>query len=160
MGIELNKLIDDVTNNEFVRNLFNNPIYVALLIVVLIIVIIYFFFREIVSKDRPFWLNMFRSGIYITLSTVLVLFLHNKSVEQEYEKYYEQRGIDSTVQATTGAYSEIAPELITGGSMNNDIVGILKSPNLVAVDTDVNASNSSDNSGLSIVTDKHPLTSI
>jgi hypothetical protein len=52
------------------------------------------------DSEYSFWALLFRSGIYILLTTITVLFLHYKNLEREFEQKYDNKTLTKTIDAT------------------------------------------------------------
>lgn len=120
MPFSLEKTVTDIINSDIVKTVFTHPIYTALVLVFIIMLTIYLVFQEEVDElednEFPFIGMLFRSGIYILLSTLGIIFIHNKSLQKEYEGAYENSVDRDTVNAGLSK---------KGGSDEDDIHKIL-----------------------------------
>lgn len=77
VGETINNFADTVLRAPMVDTVMRNPIYTALLIAFLIMLIIMFIFRD-ADTDESLLIMCLRSGFWIFLMMLGILFLHNK----------------------------------------------------------------------------------
>ena len=115
MGFEFGTFINSIITSSY-GEVFNNPIWSALTIVLIILIIIYFVFREHFcaseDDDVSFWRLLFRAGIYIAASTIVIFFIHYKNVSYDFEKKYEDKLLSQTV-STAIAPTPTPPPVIS-----------------------------------------------
>lgn len=102
MPFSLGTFFTDVANSTTFNSVVNNPIYSALIITLLILVIIYFMYRDAYDdSEGSFWTTFIRSGIYILLVNLAMVYLHYNNQEREYEKRSQERVVTQLVEGTT-----------------------------------------------------------
>ncbi len=82
IGEAINSMADRLTNAPLVEEIARNPIYTALLVTFVVVLIIMFVFRDAETDDGLLSLCL-RSGFYIFVVLVGVLFIHNKILMKE-----------------------------------------------------------------------------
>lgn len=97
MPFYLDKVAKDLTDSTY----FDNPITVSVYIVLILMIIIYFNFPKS-ENNQNFGLTIFRTGIYSFFPTVLILFLHYKHLNDEFENKSESKITNNLVNYTTG----------------------------------------------------------
>lgn len=124
MGFSLTSFANDIANSTSLASIFNNPIYTALIIVAIVLLIIFVMFRgEVEDSEYSFWTLLFRSGFYLILPIMGVVFIHYKNTEREFEQKYENKVLTKTVENAVeknvlGRGEEIDKELISGAFSN------------------------------------------
>lgn len=98
MPFDLDKCINDVANSTSFTSVFNNPIYTSLIIVFIVMIIIYFMFYDNLVENE-FWTLIFRTAFYITIPVVIIVFLHYRNIEREFECRVNNTKISEVVQA-------------------------------------------------------------
>jgi purine-cytosine permease-like protein len=99
MGFSLEKFFNDFANSSTSR-IINNPVYTAVLIVVIVILIVYVMFRTEINEDEySFWNLLIRTGVYLTIPLMGIMFVHYNNVKREFEKKYENKGYAEVVGA-------------------------------------------------------------
>lgn len=80
-------------------NIINNPIYTAILIVFIVLIIIIFMFKKDHKKKskKSFWVLLFRSGCYMLLPILTIIFAHYKSIEKEYDNKFDNKALNETI---------------------------------------------------------------
>ena len=112
MGFALDSFINDIANSTSLNSIFNNPIYTAILIVAIVLLIIFVMFRtEVDESDYSFWTLLFRSGFYLILPIMMIVFVHYKNVERDYDSRYESKTLNDVVLAGMGKKD---PNQVTG----------------------------------------------
>ena len=81
-GLRFDQIYKNITESTY----FDNPIYVSFLILVIIFIIFYFNFNPICQEHGKFWTTMFRSAFYALIPTVLILCMHYKHLESDFDK--------------------------------------------------------------------------
>lgn len=127
MPLNLEKAVLDVVNSKSVVNIFNNPIYISLIIVFIVLLTIYLTFRVEVNELNdsledekfPFISLLLKSGIYILLGTVAVVFVHNKNIQTEYENFYENNEDRDAINATIGSHENTDIKNILSGAFSD-----------------------------------------
>ena len=115
MPFNLETFINDILNSTGVNSIVNNPIWVGIIITVIILIIIYFQFADSMDEEQSFWPVWIQTGVWILITTLSILFLHFKNVDNEYTK----KGGDKQAQLVVQATTENIPDLnITGGAIN------------------------------------------
>ena len=107
-GFRLDQIYKNITESTY----FDNPIYVSFLILIIIFIIFYFNFNPICQEHNKFWITMFRSAFYALIPTVLILCMHYKHLESDFEKKTEDKGISSAVDATTRSEAPITSQIL------------------------------------------------
>lgn len=107
-GLRFDQIYKNITESTY----FDNPIYVSFLILVIIFIIFYFNFNPICQEHGKFWTTMFRSAFYALIPTVLILCMHYKHLESDFEKKTEDKGISNVVDATTRSERPITSQIL------------------------------------------------
>ena len=102
MPIRFDQIFKDITESSY----FDNPIYVSFLILFIIFLIIYFNFASMCQDKDKFWLILFRSAFYSIFPIMLILFMHYKHLESEYDKKIENKSVNEAVVASTEGNKE------------------------------------------------------
>lgn len=96
MPIRFDQIINDITNNTYL----DNPIIVGLIILIIMMLIIYLNFYED-KKNNNFWITLFRIGFYTSFPIMLILFLHYKHVENNFDSKLENTKTNELITAAT-----------------------------------------------------------
>jgi hypothetical protein len=88
LGALLNGFANSVLHAPIMRKIAENPVYTAFAIVFVIVIIILLIFKDHVEDDSLFNLSL-RTGFWAMLTTVFVVFLHNKVLDIEKQEKSE-----------------------------------------------------------------------
>jgi hypothetical protein len=97
----INGITDYLTDNKYVKS----PIWVAIIIVVILILTIWFVVKseiDTIYEDTSMLHLYVKIGIWSVLSSIVVIFLHNKSIHRFYEEKYKNIGQEQAVEAVVG----------------------------------------------------------
>lgn len=108
MSFDIDKFFRAIYDSTSVRGFFNNPIYVGIVIVLVMMVIVIFMFADYREDNDDFWANLLRTGIYMLLPILALLFLHYKNTEREFEDKYTSKSEAAVVGATTKGQGEMS----------------------------------------------------
>lgn len=103
MSFSFGKFFTDIADSTTYNSIINNPIYSAVVITLIIMIIIYFMYRDAYEddEDNSFWTVFLRSGIYILLANLGIVYLHYNSLDREYEQKHSIKLMDKAVSGTT-----------------------------------------------------------
>lgn len=120
MGLNIDSALHDIANSTALNSIFNNPIYTAIIIVLIMLLIIFIMFRSEFDEnsDYSFWVLLFRSGIYLLLPIITIIFIHYKNIEREFEQKYDNKALSKTIDAAVVGEGEntldVKKEMISG----------------------------------------------
>jgi hypothetical protein len=77
IGQSINNVAAYVVHDAKTKEIFRNPIYIALMIIIIIMLLIIVVFRHS-ENDDPLWTMSLRVGIYGFLVSVFLIFTHDK----------------------------------------------------------------------------------
>lgn len=99
MGIHGETFLNDIANSTTFKDIFSNPIYTAIVITLIILLVIFIMFRTEFSDDSnySFWTLLIRSGFYILLPVMTIVFMHYKNIEGDFERKYDNKTLTNTV---------------------------------------------------------------
>jgi len=84
IGECVNKAAESVLKAPFMRAVASNPIYTAMIIVFVVMLVVLIVFRDTKSEDSILVMTL-RSGFWIFLSTLGIIFMHNKVLTADEE---------------------------------------------------------------------------
>jgi cell division protein FtsL len=113
LGASINKMADWVCNSSLMQNTCNNPIMVALILTSIIAIIIIGVFKSKVTNHKKL---IVRSMIYILISAIIVIFIHNYAISQRIESRVQNKQI-------TDLFENLSTPK-TGAGEENDIVQV------------------------------------
>jgi|GEM_PF-6501670 len=104
MPFSFDTFLHDLSNNTSLNSFLNNPIYVAIVIILIMLLMVYVMFRTEMDPESEygFWTLIFRSGLYMLLPIMTIIFLHYKNIEREYEQKYDNKALTKTINASIG----------------------------------------------------------
>lgn len=123
MSFDLSQFITNISSSKTFNTLFAHPIWSALLILIIILLIMYCVMNESYStaveesgesENFPsFWRLLFRSGVYMSITLLGIIFLHYKIVLRDFEgrciNKQEEKIVESTVTASGQGEPTISP---------------------------------------------------
>lgn len=112
VGETINAAADSFLRAPIVPAIARNPIYTSFLLVFVVMIVTLIIFRD-VDTDESLCVLTLRSGFWVLLATVGIIFIHNKVLSMEYshrEKDAAYEGVFST--AFTNPGENIVPVVI------------------------------------------------
>jgi hypothetical protein len=94
VGETINYLADRVLKTPLLRAAALNPIYTAFAITVVMMFIVMFVFRDS-DTDEGLLVMVMRTGFWVFLSSLGLIFLHNKILTEECTNYNRERAYNS-----------------------------------------------------------------
>lgn len=85
IGDTINQAADSILKSKSLKSVISSPLRTALIIVAVICVIILYIFRSTTADESLIVLTM-RVGFWAAISTIIVMFLHNKIILKSEEK--------------------------------------------------------------------------
>ena len=89
---------------------FSNPFVVSLALIFVISLIIIFAYKPQVGRK-----TFFRNTLYVWIVTMAIIYLHHRSLENDYDTKLRTSSNISTIARQVGAFEEIEP-IIHGGA--------------------------------------------
>lgn len=86
VGEAINSFADAILRAPLINTIVHNPIYTAMIITTIVVLIVMFIFRD-ANTDESLLVLCLRSGFWIFLMMLGVLFLHNKVLITENESH-------------------------------------------------------------------------
>lgn len=127
VGDTVNSIADSVTKAPIITSIVRNPIYTALMITLIIVFIIMFIFRD-ADTDDSLLIMCLRSGFWIFLMLLGVLFLHNKALTAENNLETKNAAFE---QVFNGSYSNMQPGAEIPPSLAGMVVPVQISPQTI-----------------------------
>jgi hypothetical protein len=109
-----NNFTHSVGNGLF-KNVFKNPIYVAVLITSVIILIILFMYKQG---------RLVKTSVYIFLTTLFIIFIHNKLLLIDHKKSLYSQDSENIVNAIGGSSFSMNNVLDTGEGERSAVDGL------------------------------------
>ena len=108
MGLNLDSIYNNIANSISFNSIFNDPIRTSLIIILIILIFIYFMFRTEYNDDSDYSFNtlLFRTGFYLTLPIMTIMFIHYKNIEREYDHKYDNKALTSVINSTVTGKGE------------------------------------------------------
>lgn len=88
IGESINMLVDAILRAPLVSKIAKNPVYTAMSMAVMVVLVVMFIFRYAVTEESLLIMSL-RSGFWVFLMFLGVIFVHNKVLTNDYDK--EQR---------------------------------------------------------------------
>lgn len=140
MGLNLDNIYNNIANSISLNSVFNDPIRTSLIIILIIIIFVYFMFHSEHNEDSEYSFNtlLFRTGFYLTLPIMTIMFIHYKNIEREYDHKYDNKALSSVIDnavSVTGKGEkllEFHKELQS--NKNNDIKNVVAKDNITKND--------------------------
>lgn len=102
MPLDVGELVNSAANTvlkaPFIRAVASNPIYTAMIIVFIMMLVIMIVFRDTKSENSILIMTL-RSGFWMFLATLGIIFMHNKILSAEHEE-----------SEKTGSYDDVFEE--------------------------------------------------
>lgn len=133
MPIELSDTLKNTFGMSFasrgLNNLFCSKIYTTIILTIIIIILIIIIYP--CKKGTPFWV-VGKLGLYIFISTLVVLFVHNGIVYESYKKEISGDEDDEFVNNVIDGKNNVAfnsenmtvKPKIDNGSSNSDVISV------------------------------------
>lgn len=106
MAFELEKLITDIINSKTLNNIFNNPIYSAIITVSVVLLLIYLTMRNDVTlvedSNTSMMALILTAGIYCVLAVLGLVYLQHRAMSKDFEQKHSNRANDALVEGITG----------------------------------------------------------
>ena len=90
MPVSFDGVINSFYNSSFVQGVFTNPFLIAILITLIIILIAVFLFYNSIDSDVNFSYIFTKLGVWVFISTLAVMFIHNKITNKQISGKYEE----------------------------------------------------------------------
>jgi hypothetical protein len=99
VGEAINAASDTLLRAPIVSTIANSPIYTAMMITFIIMLIIMFVFRDADTEETLFIMAL-RTGFWSFLTTLTIMFLHNKVLSREIQTYERDSDISNVFSST------------------------------------------------------------
>ncbi len=111
MPLHIEEIIDSITNKITDNRWIQSPIWTAVIIVILLLMTIWYVIHnevDTVYEDTSMMHLYAKIGIWSMIVSIVVVFLHNKSVNRYYEEKYKSKEQEKIVEKVV-AETKVGP---------------------------------------------------